>query len=1354
MKRRFALVFPLLVVLAVPLHAAGIPITGRVLAPDGKPAAGVRVLLVPELPQFERAKLELGGKAGPAPAATAATDAAGSFRITAPDVGMWTVWLEAPGCVPLETALLPLTEETELADAQLVPDAGLQVKVTDPQGKPVANAWVRVESPRATLAEQPWQVPLRRIAFTDAGGGVTVPRTLDEALTVWAAAPGFLPDRREKVHGSSASLRLAAGTPRRIEVRDERGKAMAGALVALTDSSWIAGRTAEGGGLDLVIPASGVDLRLAAEDGRRLDYRLRAAKPEEKGAAVIALKAPAPAAGKVVSGRDGRPIPGALVWPDRDLGAGTRAGKDGTFRLAHVEADVRVYATAPGYFTDLGRAAGGRLPTFTLPPRLSAAGIVVDEAGHPVAGANLRAVPTADPRGDRHPSAGSGGGYTRSAASGRFQLSRLAAGVTYELRAEHAGFAPTRQELPARAPGSPAPNLRVVLHPGRTAFGKVIGADQKPVAGARVSLQPTLPADLVARIWAIRDPGRSPAVATDASGRFEIRSLPAGTFDLAVRARGFAPLTVPALAIPAGKGTTDLGTVQLAPGGTIHGVVVDPQGEPVADAEVQPWGAERAGVMIRAGRASDDGPAPVFTAADGTFTLEDLAPGAALDLVVTHPGYGPGAAPGVAVPSETPVRVVLQPAARVSGHVTGPDGKPVAGATVALRESATQVVGNPFSHPTRKAHEGVTDDDGAFSFPDVSPGPFQIIATAPRHQRAELRGLEVKPGQDLSGLAILLPAGATVEGKVLAPDGQPLEGADVSVADTSINGLPGFSFQSATTDADGQYRIEGISPGPHTLEARAAGYRRAVRDVEATVEPRRVDFQLDRGLEVSGRVVDDAGSPVPDARVFISGGTAGSFQSVVISAGDGAFRIPSVEDGTYSLRAAKKGYSAGHIEQDVTVAGAPVSGIELRLSPTGEGAITGRLTGLAFSQLASVRLRVNSSLAFGTVDAEGGYRIEHVSPGTWTVQATVPDTPLHAEGQVTLEEGATEARLDLRFGGGHTLSGVVLRNGEPYAGAALVLMRSGTSLRAATDYQGEFRFEGIEDGTYELQAGTGSGVWHHEEVDVSGDQTLRVELRTVSLSGRVVDATDSSPVAGAKIFLRAAEGFPGSFFPDATTDARGVFQLAEVGEGSWTVQATREGYATAERKIEVESGSPPGDLEIRLDPTEGVTVEALLPTGRPPDRIRVAALDGGGQVVATGTFPTGENGRTRISNVPPGSWLLLVDSDQSATAMAAASVPGPAVQVVLPPAGRLQVQVPALADGPDAKLVLSGTGGLYRTLDWSGAVRSEWDLEAGKWSFDRVPAGVWQVTARAADGRSWSGTATVTPGGAAVVELR
>ncbi len=1346
MKRPFTFFFPLLTFLALPLHATGIPITGRVLAPDGKPAAGAHVLLVPEVSVFEFDRLEPAGKAGPAPVATAATDAAGSFQLTAPDAGMWRVRVEGAGYVPLETLLLPLTEETELPDAQLVPNAGLQVKVADPRGKPLANAWVRVESPpTASPAGGPWRIPTRRVAFTDASGGVTVPRTRDEVLTVWAAAPGYLPARQEKVHGGAASLRLAAGAARRIEVHDAQGKPMAGVPVALVGSSWVAGRTAEGGRLDLPVPPAGLDLRLLAEDGRRLTYRLRAARPEEKGPAVIVLAPTAPATGRVVADGTGHPLPGALVWPDRDPGAMTRAGKGGTFRLAHLAEESRVFATTPGYFTDAGRAAHGRLPTFSLQPRLSAAGIVVDEAGRPVAGASLRAAPSSIPRRNQSQASWSSGGFVHSAASGRFRLAALAAGVTYELRAEREGFAPSRQELPARRPGAPGPEIRVVLHPGRTAFGRVIEGGRRPVAGARVSLQPTPAPDLWNRIRQARNPLRFPTATTDASGRFEVRSLPPGSFDLEVRAHGFAPLTVPALAIPAGQGVTDLGTVQLAPGGTVHGVVVDPQGEPVADAEVQAKGADRDGALFRLFPASDAGPEGTVTAADGTFTLEDLSPGVALDLTVTHPGYGPGAAPGVAVPSEDTVRVVLQPASRVSGHVTGPDGKPVAGAEVALREESARVLGDPFVRlPPRSPHQEVTDDEGAFSFADVAPGAFQIAAAAPGHQRALLKGLEAKPGQDLSGIAILLSPGATVEGTVRSTDGKPVEDAEVSVAD----GSSGDSSQTST-DADGYYRIEELPPGPHTLEARANGYRRAVRDVEATVETRGVDFQLDRGLEVSGRVVDETGSPVPDAGVDLSG-RPGPPQSAV-SDGDGSFRLSGVEDGTYRLTAGKKEY--GTAEKDLTVADAPVSEIELRLSPAREGAIVGQLTGLEFSQLAHARVWADSGNGFGAVDAEGSYRIDHLAPGDHKVLATVPDTPLHAEGKVTLADGATEARLDLHFGGGHTLTGVVLRNGEPCPGASLVLSNSEHVLRAATDLQGELRFEGVEDGGYELRAGTASGVWHREDLTVSGDQTIRVEMHTASLSGRVVDATDSSPVSGARISLQGAEAF-GFSLVNATSDARGVFQLAEVGEGSWTVQATREGYAAGERKVEVGDGPPPGDLEIRLDPTQGVTVEPLLPTGRPPVQVRVAALDGAGQVVATGTFLTGENGGARISNVPPGSWLLLVDSDQSAAATVPATVPGPAVPVILPPAGQLQVQVPALADDPNVRLVLSGAGGLYRTLDSNGTVTSEWGLDGGSRFFDRVPAGVWQVTARAADGRSWSGTATVTPGGSAVVELR
>jgi len=244
-----------------------------------------------------------------------------------------------------------------------------------------------------------------------------------------------------------------------------------------------------------------------------------------------------------------------------------------------------------------------------------------------------------------------------------------------------------------------------------------------------------------------------------------------------------------------------------------------------------------------------------------------------------------------------------------------------------------------------------------------------------------------------------------------------------------------------------------------------------------------------------------------------------------------------------------------------------------------------------------------------------------------------------------------------------------------------------------------------------------------------------------------------SPVAGAEITLQAGGDRPPSF-NSATSDARGAFRVLEVGDGAWKLRVTREGYATAEREVRVD-GSAAEDVEIRLDPTQGVTIDALLANGQPPDRIRVAAVDAAGETVATGTYPTGENGRTKVSEVPPGSWLLLVESDQSAPVTLQAAVPGPALRALLPPAGQVHIQVPALAnDAAAAKVVLTGPGGPYRAIDWDGRVKSEWELGDGALSFSRVPAGVWQVVARAADGRSWTGTVTVTPGGAAEVVLK
>jgi hypothetical protein len=69
-----------------------------------------------------------------------------------------------------------------------------------------------------------------------------------------------------------------------------------------------------------------------------------------------------------------------------------------------------------------------------------------------------------------------------------------------------------------------------------------------------------------------------------------------------------------------------------------------------------------------------------------------------------------------------------------------------------------------------------------------------------------------------------------------------------------------------------------------------------------------------------------------------------------------------------------------------------------------------------------------------------------------------------------------------------------------------------------------------------------------------------------------------------------------------------------------------------------------------------------------------------------------------------------------------------------------------------AKATLTGPGGPLRVTEF-GALVSEWDLYQGRAFLPRVPAGSWQVVVRAPDGRSWTGTAMVTPGGLTEISL-
>ncbi|MEA2599989.1 MAG: hypothetical protein QOF89_981 [Acidobacteriota bacterium] len=1355
-----AAIVAFLLALSSPLHAAKVSITGRAVDPGGKGVAGAKVLLIPVPPTIETVKLALAGKADPEPVATAATDSSGAFQLAAPDAGMWKVRVEARGFVPLETSLSPLLEDTELPEVKLLADAGIKVTVADPQGKPAPGARVRIaDGRRPGIDLQSWSTPVR-LALAGADGSATLPRAAEESLTVRVGTAGFPTIERKSVRTATASFRLAAGKTRRLQVRDEKGKGVPGVVVWVED--WIAGRTSETGSLDLVLPGTaGADLRLAAEDGRRLRYRLKVLKPgTQQEPDVATLPAAVTLAGRIVSAVDGRPLAGALAWISEEPGTVVRTGSDGAFRLSvPAEPASSVQGAAAGFFVGNTEAGGSRRsPSMALKPKLAATGVVVDEAGRGLPGAGITATLVPGVRSTVMDfSLYRSGGFARSGTGGRFRLPNLAPAVPYNLRISLPGFAPARAELPAREQGQPAPELKIVLHVGRQVTGTVLDGSRAGVAGAQVRLRPAASSDPMARLRDSMNPDAAGRIegTTDAKGRYTVSHLTPGTYDVTVQARGFAPLTVPGLAIPEGQGTTDLGTVVLSPGATLEGRVVDPQGQPIEGAEVRAAAGAARGMTLRFLSRSPDAP-DAFTTADGSFRLEDRSPGESLDLAVSHPSYGPGSAPGVAVPTQEPVRIVLQPMTRVSGRTVGKDGKGIAGAGVTLTEMTPMSFGGTSRMRPANWNRTVTDADGAFAFDAVAPGAIEIRAEAPRYQTAELQGIEAKAGQELAGLELLLPPAAAVEGRVLSPDGRPVPGAEITVVQ-SDSSPGGFSGLFAQADGDGRYTLEGIPPGPRTLEARADGYRRAVRDLEVTAgTTSTADLILERGFEVSGRVIDEAGNPVASVQITMIAGRD-FFSGVLsdLSGADGSFHFTGVQEGTFHLMARKAGYAASSQGDTVTVSSASVSGVEVKL--TAGGTISGKLSGLEFSQLSRVRVTA-SGFRPGQVDPDGAYSIPNVPPGEWQVEGSVPDTSLHAEGHVTLEPGMAEAKLDLQFGKGFTLTGVVLRNGAPLAGAAVGLARTGTisSYQDASDHQGGFRFGGLDAGKYELTVRTANGAQHKEAVEITGDREVQVDLKSASLTGRVLDAADSSPVAGAEVTLEAMGDRESRFHGVTTnTDSHGAFRVAEVADGTWKLRASHEGYSPAEKEVRIEGEDADG-VELSLSPTEGLTIEVVLPSGQVPERIRAGVLDPSGRTVVAGYYPVGENGRVRLSNVPPGSWQIFVDSDYAAPASVAATVPGPAVRVVLLPAGQVRVRVPALAKEETAATVsFLGSGGVaYQAFDFNEQISSQWDLFQGFRSFARIPAGTWQVTAKAADGRTFTGTAAVTPGGVVEVVLK
>jgi protocatechuate 3,4-dioxygenase beta subunit len=1295
----------------------------------------------------------------------------------------------------------PFFEDEELPPLALPQDEGLAVRVVDDAGQPLAGARLAVESaggPRRSWRPGLSGRPATRSAVSDDDGRAELPRRSGETLRVTAAAPGHAPATATS-DGAALTLTLAPGRLVTVVVRDGDGHLVPGAVVSVLP-----------GGVE-PSPDGAVPLGRSDDEGRRpawqaLDAGLRLVAHDEAGrygldhypalsemlagsereggehdAAVAEAAEPdaAPSAGLLrvflaprttLSGRtltaaDRAPIAGAVVWPAGHPEAAVLSGSDGGFSLSLPEPVasrgwLRLHAAAAGFQPAAESPPGdGASTTLLLRPTSGLVGRVVNADGEPVDGARVLAQRLASEgwRSTRRPDVG----RATTGGDGRFRLSGLEPGEGYELRARAEGYAEASREVAVADLGeAPTEPVEIVLAAGIRAFGHVMDEDDRPVAGAEVVLVPEVSATTLRTMMrnlsgGEADPGSS--ATTDADGRFEIGDRSAGRFLLQVAAVGFAPQRVPGVELPAGSPEVDLGTVILAPGVELVGRVTDPDDHPLEGAEVT---LTSGGFGIFMGRRGHDVRDPLRTDADGLFRISDLTPEETLNLLVKHEGFTQRHVRGVRAPSEEPLEIVLEPAGRISGRVLDEAGSPVEHAYVfAQREEVTARFDGAPSYSS-------SDENGNFTLDDVAPGDVSVQVRAEGFQSLTRRGLRITAGEELRDLTLRLSRGATVEGRVFGADGEPLAGATVRALSSSQN-APGFDSRSANTDTEGRYRLGGLPFTHLTFAAEDENHVRAVRDLDLAPGDNRLDFRLEAGLSVSGRVVNAGGEPVLAAQVHLS--TTGVHWSPegTDTDADGAFTLRGVQPGTYRLTATKDGYAAA-VREGLAVT-APVQGIELVLERG--AAIVGHVLGADLDELSKLRLMAVSASAagmplFGNVDYEGNYRIEGVAPGNWRVMVMLDQGGPRAMELVSVEPGAREVPLDLDLGGGGlTLTGRVLLAGQPLSGATVMVSGGGSGLGfATTDQRGSFRIESLEAGTYDLMVRSANNLSPllRDEIELDGDRDLTLSLRSTEIRGRVLDAATGAPVADAAVHLDTLQddGTLRDLWPATHSDDAGLFTLSGVPDGTYRLRAEQSGYSPAEVELQVADGLAVDGLELALQPTGGLLLDVRSAFGSVPSRIQVAALDpatlpaaGAAEpaeprVVFAGSAMPGEGGRVTLDRLPPGTWKLLVGSDASGVAELQVTVPGPPQSAVLPPACELVVTVPALAEtrrGAKARL-LRADGSPFVGLNWGGRAQTSWELFLGAVRIFSLPPGDWRLEVTSTSGDTWTGGVTTIPG--------